>query len=165
MLPRLPRDGSVSVTPAVLPPLPPDYSLGASSLAQRDDVCEAVIRFLARSNRCVIGFENAVQKGLVHHDPTDVLLTRVRDLGDRVLPVSQLKGLRVVDGMVVDYVDLEGKVKMYWLWGMSVESEDRATFDGLVQWRASGGGISYRYWLARTAGKWVVVKEEPGAAF
>ena len=66
-----------------LTPLPADFSLGAPSLKERDNICESVVRFVAakgKTKQCFIGFENIVQGRTVHHDPTEELLKRLDDL-------------------------------------------------------------------------------------
>jgi len=147
-----------SQTPAALPP---DYSLGASRLEEREDICESVVRFLAAKDptkQNFIGFENIVQGRTVHHDPTDELLRRLRDLGPRVLPVSELKGVRVRDGIVVDY-HYSKNAEVCWLWGMEIVSKDQATFD------LREGSTSYRLEIVRRRGRWTTVGEKPMAFF
>jgi hypothetical protein len=87
-------------TPA---PLPTGYLLGASSLQEREDICEAVFRYVATRRRdgiCFVGFENIVEGRTVRHDPTDEVLKRLRDLGPSVKPASQAKDARNPDGTI-----------------------------------------------------------------
>jgi hypothetical protein len=136
--------------------LPADYSLGASSLAEREEICEAVVRHIASNHpteHCFIGFENVVQGRTVHHNPTDDLLHRLRDVKGRVAPVSQAKGVRVEDGAVVEYEHPSPNV-IHWLWGMNMISKDSAAFYVLEN------STLYCFEVLRSCGKWITVKEQ-----
>jgi hypothetical protein len=149
--------------PRTLAPLPPDYSLGASSLEERDEICEAVIRFVAANHGekyCFIGFENHVQRGSIRHDPTNELMARLRDLSPRVMPVSRAKWGRMSDGIVVD-TEHSRHGAVYLLWGFSKTSADEAIFGAKVKRGVTGGSISYQFRLVRKDGKWRTVEEKP----
>jgi hypothetical protein len=148
--------GSPSPHPqGTLAPLPADYSLGASSLQEREDICEAVFRFVAAKYRkevCFIGFENIVNDGTIRHDPTSELLKRLHDLTPPLMPASRANDARTPDGMP--------KGVVYWVWGISRDSKNEARVVAKVARYLGGSSVLYRYRVVRDDGKWKTTEEK-----
>ena len=146
-------------------PLPASYSLGASSISERDDICEAVLRYVVTKpgyKYRFVGFENTDGHGYINHDPSEQLMRRMRELRLPLRPLSYAKWGCIQHGSLVDSEHSAHGV-IYYIMGIWMKGADEAEVEVRVEAYAGRGSQFYAYRIIRKNGQWITTEEEPGA--
>jgi len=140
--------------------LPTDCLLGASSLPERDAICESVAHaFVSDTHQTTefIGFKSHNSDGVKHYDPPREFLKHLRAVNRHLKPVSDLRRLSDTerDGF------WRQQVPAYYLHRMKLLSTDEAeVYVEVVPVFLKPHGTFFICRVKRQDGKWTTISKE-----